>query len=401
MSAPVKQTLDEVAQIIMGQSPPSSTYNNQGNGLPFFQGKAQFGEVSPTPDTWCSEPARVAEAGDILVSVRAPVGPTNRAVERCCIGRGLAAIRTNSPKLDQNYLHWFMRFAEPMLARKGSGSTFHAVGRKEIASLRITLPPIDEQQRIVALLDRAAEIRRRADAARAKARALIPALFLDTFGDPAANPKGWPITELGQVANVQGGLQVTKARQTLPVELPYLRVANVMRGSLDLREIKLIRMTDAERQRTELRYGDVLVVEGHGNPNEIGRAAVWNGFIAPCTHQNHLIRVRPDTRQLKPQYLETYLNSESGRSSLIRSGKTTSGLNTISTRNVKVVRLPIPPIQIQAAYAERVIQVEALTHALDAAAAKAETMAAALAAELFDARPAGDETGMGQNLAAD
>jgi type I restriction enzyme S subunit len=179
-----------------------------------------------------------------------------------------------------------MRLAEPSLAAKGSGSTFQAVGRKEIASLMIALPLPEEQRRIVGLLDRAAEIRRRAEAARAKARAVIPALFLDTFGDPATNPKGWPVTALGNVADVQGGLQVSAAREVLPEELPYLRVANVLRGVLDLSEIKLIRMTKSERQRTLLRTGDVLIVEGHGNPKEIGRAAVWGGSIDPCTHHN-------------------------------------------------------------------------------------------------------------------
>ena len=82
-----------VAAINMGQSPPGRTYNTTGSGLPFFQGKAEFGSMYPTVVKWCSAPAKIAEAGDVLMSVRAPVGPTNMARERCCIGRGLAAIR--------------------------------------------------------------------------------------------------------------------------------------------------------------------------------------------------------------------------------------------------------------------------------------------------------------------
>jgi type I restriction enzyme, S subunit len=116
-------------------------------------------------------------------------------------------------------------------------------------------------------------------------------------------------------------------------------------GNLELSEIKLIRMTESERERTLLQTGDVLIVEGHGNPKEIGRAAVWDGSIDPCTHQNHLIRVRVYKDLLAPHFLETFLNSESGRSILIKSGKTTSGLNTISTRNVKAVQLLLPPLK--------------------------------------------------------
>src|SRR5205814_7446420 len=80
-------------EIIMGQSPPGSTYNEHGDGLPFFQGKADFGEISPIPRIYCSAPSRIAKENDILISVRAPVGPTNLASQTCAIGRGLAAIR--------------------------------------------------------------------------------------------------------------------------------------------------------------------------------------------------------------------------------------------------------------------------------------------------------------------
>jgi type I restriction enzyme S subunit len=265
----------------------------------------------------------------------------------------------------------------------GVGGSLLRAQPKEVAKIDIPLPPLDEQRRIVGLLDRAAEIRRRADAARAKARAIIPALFLDTFGDPATNPKGWPTAELGRHADVQGGVQVSAKRAALPVELPYLRVANVMRGRLDLTEIKMIRVTASEALRTNLVPGDVLVVEGHGNPNEIGRAAVWDGSITTCTHQNHLIRVRPGLGSLTPEYVETFLNSDVGRRILIHNGKTTSGLNTISTRNVKEVRIPLPPTGLQSVFAEQIQRIEALARHLDAAAAKAEAMAAGLSAEVF------------------
>ncbi len=176
--------------------------------------------------------------------------------------------------VDFRYLFYMLRVAR--LTDLNSATGVPGLNREHAYRVPTKLPPLDEQRRIVGLLDRAAEIRRRADAARAKARAIIPALFLDTFGDPATNPKGWPTAELGRHADVQGGVQVSAKRAALPVELPYLRVANVMRGRLDLTEIKMIRVTASEARRTSLVPGDVLVVEGHGNPNEIGRAAVWD-----------------------------------------------------------------------------------------------------------------------------
>ncbi|WP_369017263.1 restriction endonuclease subunit S [Thermatribacter velox] len=144
--------LGEVCQVVMGQSPPSSSYNKDGIGLPFFQGKADFGEIHPTPRVWCTEPKKIAEAGDILISVRAPVGPTNVAESRCCIGRGLAAIRVDS-EIESTFLLFYLRSIENMLATSGYGSTFNAITKRELISLKIPLPPLHEQRRIVAHLE--------------------------------------------------------------------------------------------------------------------------------------------------------------------------------------------------------------------------------------------------------
>lgn len=218
----------------------------------------------------------------------------------------------------------------------------------DLAKLRISLPRLDEQRRIVDLLSRAEGIVRLRREAQKKAAEIIPALFLDMFGDPATNPNGWPKYRAGEVADVQGGLQVTAARATLPLERPYLRVANVYRSYLDLQEVKQIRLTESELARTRLRSGDLLIVEGHGNPLEVGRVAMWFDEIADCVHQNHLIRARPHRDVILPRYACAFLNSEAGRAALLRSGKTTSGLSTISTSNVKDAPILIPPLERQA-----------------------------------------------------
>ena len=139
--------LGEVAIIILGQSPPSSTYNKEGKGLPFYQGKADFGVLYPTPSTWCTSPNKIAISGDILISVRAPVGPTNLCSETSCIGRGLSAIRMI---LDNSnfYFLYFLKSIEDRLSGKGFGTTFNAVTRKDLNNILTPLPPVSEQQRI-------------------------------------------------------------------------------------------------------------------------------------------------------------------------------------------------------------------------------------------------------------
>jgi type I restriction enzyme, S subunit len=154
----------------------------------------------------------------------------------------------------------------------------------------------------------------------------------------------WPIATLGDCGEIQGGLQVTSKRQSLPLSRPYLRVANVHRGRLDLTEIKEIRATPAEVDRTRLQSGDLLFVEGHANPQEVGRVAVWDGSIPECVHQNHLIRVRLDPSVLLPGFAVAWFNSPAGASHFRRAGKTTSGLNTISANTVRSAPTLLPPL---------------------------------------------------------
>jgi len=144
--------LDQVAYIEMGQSPDSRFYNAEGTGLPFFQGKAEFGIRFPEVRKWCSEPTKIAEAGDVLLSIRAPVGPTNIAQVCSCIGRGLAAIRAEKG-VNQLYLFYFFRHIESWLSEQGTGSTFAAISGQFVKQIEFALAPTEEQLRIVEKLE--------------------------------------------------------------------------------------------------------------------------------------------------------------------------------------------------------------------------------------------------------
>lgn len=144
--------LKECCTVIAGQSPESKYYNTEGIGIPFFQGKADFGEVYPTIRVYCSQPTKIAEKDDILLSVRAPVGATNLSPGKVCIGRGLTAIRP-SADLDLKYLLYFFRYYEVQLQEKGTGTTFKAITQDVVKNIEIPIPDIDEQKRIVSKVD--------------------------------------------------------------------------------------------------------------------------------------------------------------------------------------------------------------------------------------------------------
>ncbi len=143
--------LPQVAEITMGQSPPGSSYNEAGEGLPFFQGKAEFGKDHPTVRKWCTQPSRIAEPGDILMSVRAPVGPTNVADQKCAFGRGLAGIRPR-PGVNADLLRYALALQERHLASLGAGTTFTAINKTELHEIEIPIPPPAEQARLAAAL---------------------------------------------------------------------------------------------------------------------------------------------------------------------------------------------------------------------------------------------------------
>lgn len=148
----IETALTNLSTIEMGQSPDSRSYNSEGKGLPFFQGKAEFQAAFPEIRKWCSEPTKVVERGDILLSIRAPVGPTNIAPEKSCIGRGLAGIRAETG-VNQSYLYYFFKNIEPWLSEQGTGSTFAAISGQFVREISCPVAPSAEQTRIVAKLE--------------------------------------------------------------------------------------------------------------------------------------------------------------------------------------------------------------------------------------------------------
>ncbi len=338
--------LGALADVVMGQSPPGSTYNQEAVGLPFFQGKAEFGDQFPTVKKWCSAPSRVAYEGDILLSVRAPVGPTNLAPGDCCIGRGLAAIRAKPSVLSQGFLWFFLKYVEPVLAESGQGSTFGAVNRSDIETLRIPVPPLSEQRRIAEILDQADALRRKRAEADAKAARILPALFYKMFGDPATNPMGWPVHRLGDLCRVIRGASPRPKGDPrfFGGRIPWIMISDVTRDPGKYLEYTRETLTDEGRKRSVFLERNTLILT---NSATVGVPKILG--IPGCIHDGFLAFLDLDD-SLDQDYLFHFFALIRSRLGAIAPSGTQKNLNT---GIAKSITLPLPLLELQRRFAER------------------------------------------------
>lgn len=197
--------LKDVCDINMGQSPDSSSYNDDGNGLPFFQGNADFGERYPVTRKWCSVPTKIAKPEDILISVRAPIGALNYAREKCCIGRGLAALTPDKSKVSPEFIFWLLKAKNIELNNKGTGSTFKAIGRNVLEETQVPNVPLTVQLEYSQVLERIYAIIQSRKMQLQKLDDLIKARFIELFGDPASNSMGLPTEPMTTVCAIIDG----------------------------------------------------------------------------------------------------------------------------------------------------------------------------------------------------
>jgi type I restriction enzyme S subunit len=264
-----------------------------------------------------------------------------------------------------------------------------------LSGVEFRVPPLAAQHRIVEAIEEAFS---KLDAGEAGLRATRQRLkrLRDSVLSAAVagqlvgrDPGEWRQADLGEVAEIKGGIQKQPKRVPNKSAAPFLRVANVGRGTLDLTDVHQIELFDGELERLRLQPGDLLVVEGNGSPDQIGRAAMWHGEIDPCVHQNHLIRVRPSA-DLAPAYLELYWNSPDASRRVQAVASSTSGLHTLSTGKLKSLPVAIPPLAEQqriVAEAERQFSfIEVAEQAVDAGLARCATLRRAVLKAAFEGR---------------
>jgi type I restriction enzyme S subunit len=259
-----------------------------------------------------------------------------------------------------------------LIAKAHGGVGLQHITKGALSSVSVTVPPLAEQERIVALLDEGDALRKlRAQADRRTAH-LLPALFHEMFGE--IQTQTFERLRLEQIAEVISG--VAKGRKfngRQPIEVPYLRVANVQDGHLDLAEIKTIQALPEEVEELALRKGDVLLTEG-GDYDKLGRGAMVEQDLPNCIHQNHVFRVRVNQATLKPIFLAKYLMTAEAKGYFLGCAKRTTNLASINMRQLRALPVPVPPLPLQQEFAQRVAEIRELEAAQAASRLRLEAL---------------------------
>ena len=310
-----------------------------------------------------SRARQLVKTGDVLISTVRPnlnsVAEVPSDLNGATASTGFSILRPVENKLNPKYLfHWVRspEFVRQMLAR-ATGANYPAVSDKTVKESIIPLPPLEEQRRIAAILDKADAIRRKRKQTLELTETFLQSIFLDMFGDPVTNPKEWNEEALISIANIKSG--VTKGRNFAGKEtvyVPYMRVANVQDGYIDVSDVADIEVFEQDIEKYQLEAGDILLTEG-GDPDKLGRGAVWSGQVNPCIHQNHIFRVRIDRAKATPEFLSALIGGPRGKRYFLRSAKQTTGIATINITQLKSFSAILPPIELQNRFSEVVKKV--------------------------------------------
>lgn len=378
--------LMDVSKIVMGQSPPSSTYNSTGKGLPFLQGKAEFTDFHPQATTHCSRPNKIAHPGSVLISVRAPVGDVNLADKEYAIGRGLAAVSLSDG--DSLFLFYSLLFNKGRIQAQGSGTTFQSINRSVLDRLELHLPP-EQQQRAIAralrAVQEAKEARQRELALeRERKAALMEFLFTQgTRGEPTKMTEIGEVPESWQVRSFAELIEVAQG-QVDPTQEPYKSMPHVGPENIEPETGRLLPTMSAGELR--LISGNYLFTSRDVLYSKIRpylRKVALPNFTGACSAD--MYPLRPREASLVRSYLYHLLLTESFTRRAI-AFQSRTGIPKINREQLGGIPLPLPSVSEQLEIAEVLDSCGAESGTLQKEAALLEELFRAMLEELMTGR---------------
>ena len=361
----------------MGQSPDSSSYNEECRGIPFFQGNADFGTIHPNVRVWCDAPTKIAHTGDILISVRAPIGALNISNTECCIGRGLAALTVNESVCSKKYLWYAISSKVDELNAKGTGSTFKAISKNVLAETEISLPTMERQVKIASELELITTLISLRKQQLSKLDELVKSRFIELFGDTILNPFGWEKDSLGTVCDVRDGTHDSPTYYE--IGYPLVTSKNVTGGKIDLTDCSFICEEDFNKinERSKVDIGDIIMpmIGTVGKPVIVDMEPIF------AIKNVALIKFKADLRVLNI-YIRALLQSDYFDDVVL--SKVRGGTQKfISLGDIRKLEILVPPMELQNQFAAFVKQTDKSKLAIQKSLEKLETLKKALMQKYF------------------
>ena len=353
------------------------------DGVPLIRIRDLDSDITETYYTGEFRDEFIVSTGDLLIGMDGNFHCRRWAGGKALLNQRVCRLRNFSSDVLPEYVFFGMQPKLNAIEASTAFATVKHISARQILDIELPLPSLTEQRRIVDVLSRAEGIVLLRREAEKKAAELIPALFIDMFGDPATNPKRWPEHRLGDIAEVVSG--VTKGRKfgdKQTVVVPYLRVANVQAGHIDLAELKTIEVLPRDVAQLALQHGDVVMTEG-GDFDKLGRGALWEQDIPDCIHQNHVFRVRLNQSVALPEFFVTYLLSGKTREYFLRCAKRTTNLASINMTQLRGLPVVLPSIDVQHDFVERFSAMRSIQSQQSAATETAQATFDALLAQVF------------------
>jgi type I restriction enzyme S subunit len=353
-----RKKLGEVCKVIAGQSPEGKFYNSEGNGLPFYQGKKEYGEkFIGEPTTWTTEVTKEAGAGDILMSVRAPVGPVNFATQKICIGRGLAAIRAEK-LVDKEFLYNFLVKHENEI-EGNTGAVFNSINKKQIENIEIPLPPLPEQQRIVAILDEAfaaiAKAKANAEQNLKNAKELFESYLQSVFENKG---EGWEEKKLGDVCNVIGGGTPSKGNSKFyDGDIYWATVRDMKSETIKETEYKITKDAVKNSSTNIIPKGNVIIATRVG----LGKVCLIENDTAINQDLRGIVPINPE--KLSVDFLYRWFKSIAQKIVEEGTGATVQG---VKLPFIKSLTIHLPAIKTQQVIVKKLDSLSAETKRLEA-----------------------------------
>lgn len=348
------KSLKELTKITMGQSPDSSSYNEAGEGMPFYQGNADFGEVYPTPRVWCNAPKKIAHAGDILISVRAPIGALNYANEECCIGRGLAAITIDDPA-NRSYIFHLLKARNEELNRQGTGSTFKAISRKVLETVQVPMIGEEERENSMKLMDVLESVIKDRKRQLVAFDELVKARFVEMFGGSQDLDK-WKCCHINEIAKVTVGVVVKPTRfytDDAQEGVKAFRSLNIREMEINDKDwVYFTKDGNAQNKKSQLYEGDVLIVRS-GYP---GTSCVVTSQYEGCNAIDIII-ARPDKKRINPYYLCAFNNLPHGMNQ-IQNNVGGAAQQHFNVGRYNMMKIALPPMDMQDDFMRFFLKVE-------------------------------------------